>query len=328
MLKNWLVKTSQIRTSFGHISYLSNQNAKSHDATRIVVLKDGAKSIINANDKRAEFRKENKLKGAYRVKNEATSFILSIPRDITQLSDKQWTILSKYVLQELLLHLNHKIDKQNEKYSTANLSSTKKKQPILQNISEEEFFKHCHVVLHDESASSDKKNHLHIIVSNIMNNEVIKPITQTGATYNIKQSFNYAMKKLVNEDHMKYQPNTSVFRPEDEDFSEKKPVEIRPKYFKYASEFKEIFDRVKSKFKEWLNAIHANKKLIVADLAVEISNDINSLENVKNTEVSIIIDTAKIVEKNHNLAEPLKISNKVKTRKRRRRKNKNSQKNN
>ncbi|MCW8834024.1 MAG: hypothetical protein OQK09_13235 [Colwellia sp.] len=334
MLKNWLVKTKAIKTSFGHISYLSNPNAKSHKSTRIVVLRDCAKTIINANDKRAEFRKENKVKGAYRVKNEATSFILSIPRDITQLSDEQWKKLSDHVLNQLWQHVNKKIEINNKKNLISNLKRPHKKQPILNNISMSDFAKHCHVVLHDESANPDNKNHLHIIVSNIINNDVIKPITQLGATYNIKQSFNYAMKKLVNEDHMNYTPKNSVFDGSDKNFTDKKTVFEQPKNYRFSSTVKFIFTRLQKNFNHWLRAVFNKETLKIKEYAEKTATDINELKSNKIDEVTIILETAKTIEKGNTLPDALKITNKVTNnihpRKRRRRKKSknNSPKNN
>jgi len=324
MLKNWLVKTKAIKTSFGHIHYLSNPKTKSHKSTRIVVLRDCAKKIINANDVRAEYRKEKRIKGAYRVKNEATSFILSIPRDITQLSDEQWKKLSDHVLNQLWQHVNKKIEINNEKNLIYNLKRPDKKQPILNNISMGDFAKHCHVVLHDESANPEKNNHLHIIVSNIINNEVIKPITQLGATYNIKQSFNFAMKRLVNEDHMKYTPKNSVFDDNDKSFTDKKGVLEQPKNYRFASTFKFIFARLHANFNNWVQAVFNKETLKAKEYAEKTASDINELKSNKIDEVSIILETAKTIEKLNALSDPLKITNKVtnktQIRKRRRRK--------
>lgn len=327
MLKNWLVKLQQKRQALAHIKYLSNQNAKSHESTRIVILRDNSETLINANDKRAEYRKENKLKGSYRVKNECVSYILSIPSDITQPSDQQWLKLSNHVLSQLWEHINKKIEINNKKNLISNLKNPKKKQPLLQKVSKVDFAKHCHVVLHDESEDPSKNSHLHILISNVVNNEVIKPLSQAGAIYNVKQSFNYAMKKLVNEDHIKYQPKTSIFTGNDTDFSTKKAVEMRPKYYKYASEFKAIFERLKKNFNNWLEAVYLKKTLKIAELAEKTASDIKKLENTKTEEISIILETAKTVEEQHELPELLKITSKVKTtdpRKRRRRKKKQS----
>lgn len=324
MLKNWLVKTKQIQTSFGHLSYLSNPNAKSHKSTRIVVLRDSAKKIINANDIRAEFRKENKIKGAYRVKNEATSFILSIPRDVKQPTQEQFSKLENHVLNQLWQHVNKKIEINNKKNLISNLKRPHKKQPILNKISMSDFAKHCHVVLHDESANLEKKNHLHIIVSNIINNEVIKPITQSGATYNIKQSFNFVMKKLVNEDHMKYTPKHSVFDDNDKNFTDKKPTFEQPKNYRFASKFKFVFTRLQENFNHWLHAVFNKETLKAKEYAEKTATDINDLKSNKIDEITIILETAKTIEKTNALPESLKITNKVtnktQIRKRRRRK--------
>ncbi len=187
-----------------------------------------------------------------------------------------------------------------------------------------DFAKHCHVVLHDESANPEKKNHLHIIVSNIINNEVIKPITQSGATYNIKQSFNFAMKKLVNEDHMKYTPKHSVFDDNDKNFTDKKPTFEQPKNYRFASTFKFVFVRLQENFNYWLQAVFKKETLKAKEYAEKTAIDINDLKSNKIDEITIILEAAKTIEKANALSEPLKITNKVTNnihpRKRRRRK--------
>ena len=323
MLKNWIVKTQSKKRIIGHLKYLMNNHAKSHQATRIVVLRNNAKTIINAKEKRAEYRKDKGLRGGF-VKSEGTSYILSIPRDVTQPSDEQWKKLSNHVLKQLYEHVNKKIKLQNRKNEKFNLNHPTKKQPLVNQISIEDFAKHCHVVLHDETADPDKNNHLHIIVSNIINNDFIKPITQRGATYNIKQSFNFAMKKLVNEDHMKYTPKSSVFDDNDKSFTDKKSVFEQPKNYRFASTVKFIFTRLQENFNHWLRAVFNKEMLKVKEYAEKTATDINELKSNKIDEVTIILETAKTIEKVNALPESLritnKVTNKVQTRHRRRRK--------
>jgi len=323
MLKNWIVKTQNKNKIIGHLKYLMNNNAKSHQATRIVVLRNNAKTIINAKEKRTEYRKGKALKGGY-VKSEATSFILSIPRDIQQLTDAQWKKLSNHVLKQLYAHINKKIVLLNKKNEKFNLKHPTKKQPLVNQISIEDFAKHCHVVLHDETADPDKNNHLHIIVSNIINNDFIKPITQLGATYNIKQSFNFAMKKLVNEDHMKYTPKNSVFQDEDKGFTNKKVIIERPKNYKFSSTFKLIFSRLQDNFNQWLEAVFNKETLKIKDYAEKAAIDINKLKNNKPDEINIILETAQTIEKANALPDKLKITSKVKKRLPRKRKKSNT----
>jgi hypothetical protein len=323
MLKNWIVKTQTKHKVIGHLKYLMNNNAKSHQTTRIVVLRNNAKSIINAKEKRTEYRKDKGLKGGY-VKSEATSFILSIPRDITQLTDAQWKKLSNHVLKQLHAHINKKVILLNIKNEKFNLKHPTKKQPLVNQITIEDFAKHCHVVLHDETAAVDKNSHLHIIVSNIINNDFIKPVTQLGATYNIKQSFNFAMKKLVNEDHMQYTPKSSVFQDEDKDFTEKKKIMERPTNYRFSSTFKLIFIRLQENFNHWLQAVFNKETLKIKDYAEKAASDIKILKNNKTDEINIILETAHTVEKANALSDKLKITSKVKKRLPRRRKKSNT----
>jgi len=300
-----------------------NSNAKSHQATRIVVLRDNAKTIINAKEKRVEYRKEKGLRGGS-IKNESTSIIISLPKDITQLNLEKWKQLSNHVLKQLHEHLNKKIILQNKKNEILNLKKPLKKQPFVNQISLKDFATHCHVVLHDETADPDKSNHIHIIVSNIINNDFIKPITQLGAIYNVKQSVNYAVKKLVHEDHMKYTPKNSVFVEDGDGFTDKKPIFDRPKNYKFASTFKLIFIRLQDNFNNWLQAVFNKETLKIKDYAKKTATDINKLKNNKTDEISIILETAQTVEKANALPDELKITNKVKKRLPRRRKKSNT----
>lgn len=323
MLKNWLVKFQSKHSVISHLKYLMNSNAKSHQATRIVVLRDNAKTIINAKEKRVEYRKGKGLRGGS-IKNESTSIIISLPKDITQLNLEKWKKLSNHVLKQLHEHLNKKITLQNKKNEILNLKNPLKKQPFVNQISLKDFAMHCHVVLHDETADPDKSNHIHIIVSNIINNDFIKPITQLGAIYNVKQSVNYAVKKLVNEDHMKYTPKNSVFVGGDEDFTDKKPILDRPKNYKFASTFKLIFIGLQDNFNNWLQAVFKNETLKIKDYAEKTATDINKLKNNKPDEINIILETAQTVEKANALPDKLKITSKVKKRLPRRRKKSNT----
>lgn len=303
MLKNWFVKHQQKHNVFGHIKYLENENAKSHDGSRIVVLRDNKKTLSEAKEKRAEFRKEMGLRGGG-VKNESSSFILSIPTDVTQLDERQWKTLSNDVIRDLHGHINKKIIKHNEKFKN------NKKQPQIKEITLEDFAKHCHVVLHVENS---KNSHIHLLVSNIINNDYIKPMTQRGASYCIKNTFNSSMKKLVNEDHMDYVPGKTVFENSPVPFSKKKPIEERYKNHEFASRMKSLVNNAYESLNDWITSVFSDDTLKIKEFAEETAYNLNELGNGKKTDVDAVLNLAVTVEKANDLPDSLKISNKVKS---------------
>jgi hypothetical protein len=181
MLKNWIVKTEQIKKKSkglsNYLNYLKDKNRSSHDGTRIVRVLDNARRIFKAVDDRTFYRREKSLRGGG-VRNYATSFVMSLPKDIKQPSDDDWERMGLYAIKKLseAVQIDYKTLKD-----------------------------HSVIVLHSESAK-DKNSHLNIVVSNIINNEVVKGISQLKGTYAVKNSFNYSVKKLLNEDNFDYMP--------------------------------------------------------------------------------------------------------------------------
>ncbi|HCV04990.1 MAG TPA: hypothetical protein DG048_20340 [Pseudoalteromonas sp.] len=180
MIKNWTVKTRQIKKSangfINYINYLKSHTASSHADTHIVVLDDNAKNILAAVDERKHYRKLNRLKGGS-VSNYATSFVMSLPKDIKQPTVKEWHKIGRFAVKQLSKTLN---------------------------IPYEKLLKHSHIVLHKENGS--KNSHLNLVVSNVIDLKVEKKITQFAATHTVKKSFNMSVKKLLNEDNYKYVP--------------------------------------------------------------------------------------------------------------------------
>lgn len=182
MLKNWLVKTKQIKKGLkgflNHSNYLKDQNRISHQNSKIEILHNGSKNIIEEFDNRKLYRKENGLRGGS-VNNLATSFIVSLPTDIKQPTKDQWKQIGLYGI---------------KKIAQAN------------NIDYQELKKISHIVLHDESNGINKPSHIHILVGNILDNKVIKGISQFRSTHAIKKSVNYSVKQLLKEDNNNYTP--------------------------------------------------------------------------------------------------------------------------
>ncbi|MGK0448665.1 MAG: hypothetical protein ACJA2M_002465 [Polaribacter sp.] len=70
----------------------------------------------------------------------------------------------------------------------------------------EKIQKNSIVVLHDESNSIDKSSHIHILVGNVIDGKVVKPISQYQSTYSMKKGFNKAVKHVLKEDNNNYVP--------------------------------------------------------------------------------------------------------------------------
>lgn len=211
MIKNWIVKVKQIRNSgikykykkriadngkityskisgtgrkvnngfINHVNYLKDQNRPSHLKTKITVLLNNANNILNAIEERKQFRRNKGLVGGG-VVNYTTSMVCVIPNNITQPNNlKEWSQIASQVIKDIA-------------------SATKL--PI-QTIK-----KHTHIVLHDESASHDKHSHIHVLISNVINNEVVKSISQRKTTNAVKRGFNKSVKLILNEDNNDYIP--------------------------------------------------------------------------------------------------------------------------
>lgn len=182
MLKNWLVKTKQIKNkSTGlarHVEYLKDKNRSSHKYSNITILNDGAGAILDEVEKRQLYRSQNGIRGGG-VRNYATSFVMSLPRDIKQPKPEEWRKIALYAVKQV---------------AQAN------------GLDFNELRKISHIVLHDESSSPDKASHVHLLIGNVMDNKVIKGITQFRSTHAVKKSFNYSVNRLLNEDNNKYTP--------------------------------------------------------------------------------------------------------------------------
>jgi len=305
MLKNWLVKTKQIKNKekgfINHINYLSDEKRSSHYYSKIVILNNTASNILKAFDDRKAYRQKNGLRGGG-VSNYATTFIMSLPRDIKQPNELEWKKISAHLVKDLAEANNIEVDKMKE---------------------------HCHIVLHDESSSDNKPSHIHVVVSNVIDNQVIKSISQYKSTDTVKKSFNRSVKAVIGVDNNKYQPKQEnvtkmpywAFRQQIAKKAERyikaglKAKELIAESEK-AKKIIEIYDSVKSSFVNWLVDIKTKNS---AELSANALADdvVNMYENddVTALKVDMTIEKFEVEEK---VDEPEKVS--LKVRKRRRRK--------
>lgn len=206
-LKNWTVKTKQIKKKsdglIKHFNYLFNKKRASHFYSEIVDL-NNSKSMLNnilqEIDNRKEYRIENGLRGGG-VSNLATSFVVSIPRDIKQPTNQEWKDIAAITLKQLANDIE---------------------------VPFEKIARRSVIVLHDESNSPSKSSHLHILVSNIIDGQVVKPISQYQGTHSMKKGINKAVKHVLGEDHKNYMPKNKnvgdkpLFVKRDEDYQNKR----------------------------------------------------------------------------------------------------------
>jgi hypothetical protein len=257
MIKNWLVKTKQIKKKekgfLNHVNYLTNNNKPSHEYSKITVLNNGAENILKEHDKRTDFRRRNGLRGGG-VSNFATSLVMSLPRSIKQPTNEEWKKIGLYAIKEI---------------AKAN------------NIDFQKLKNKAHIVLHNESSSTSKSSHLHILISNVIDNEVQKGISQKKTTFTAKKAFNYSVKKLLNEDNNNYTPVNQKMKD--------KPLFIARA--EKAETIMQLFNNFKNDFNNWFNQI-INKKngFVVSLLAEKAAKSFDAFDN-------------EIEHKNNNLSE-------------------------
>ena len=247
-IKNWLVNTKQIKQKqfglFRHFTYLFDKNRPAHYYSKIYDLNKSPEklsNIIYQYENRKNKRKERKLRGGG-VSNLATSFVLALPRDIKQPKNiSEWQRIVKLTLQEL----------------------SDKTQIALDKIVE-----HSVIVLHEESKSRDKPNHVHILVGNIIDGQVQKSLSQFRSTNAMKKGFNQAVKEVLGEDHCSYTPKQKgvgkkpLFIAREEKLNAL-DVEIREKE-------KKLKAKVKPEPKTLQDEYEEQEKALLADLRREI----------------------------------------------------------
>lgn len=283
MLKNWLVKTKQIKKKakgfINHINYLVDNNRVSHEGTIISVLNEASKEIIDEVDKRTLYRQEKGLRGGG-VSNFATSFIVSLPVDIKQPTKEQWRQIGLYGIKKIAESIN---------------------------VDYKDLKKISHIVLHEEK---NKSNHIHVLVGNVLDNQVIKGVSQYKATHAMKKAVNYSVKQLLNEDNRQYTPKAQRVG--------KKPLFMlrAEKALLVMNEFKLFAEKVNS----WAGYLFDKKDAFLASRSA--ANAFDNLEAVAGLKLADkVLEPVEDVEQELELPDFNKVTTKVeKNRKRRRRK--------
>lgn len=274
MIKNWTVKTKQIKKKekglLNHFNYLFNKKRAAHFYSEITDLNnstDKLNNIFNEIEARKEFRRENGLRGGG-VSNLASSFVLSLPRDIKQPTKKEWKKIAAISLKELSKDLDIPFDK-------------------IKNNSV--------VVLHDESNSPSKSSHVHILVSNVIDGKVEKGISQYKGTYAMKKGVNKAVKQVLGVDNKHYAPKDEnvgdkplyAAREDNLNNKEEKLIEsFNNKKAELKADKQEIKD-LKSAFEKSVNFA----KKIMKDWIMSVrNNQKNELEKRAKQSAKVIVD--------------------------------------
>lgn len=178
MIKNWVVKVEQIKVDSidRHKKYLLDEKHENHLKSDISTVFSG-KSFEKAFAERKERLEKEGKPDRSSYKNYATSFVFGPPIDI-QINEKTAKALTGAVVEALADVLG--IDKK-----------------IMQN--------YCVSVLHNEKAP--KKPHFHFLVSNVVNGQFRKELTQHKAKYAIQKVLDREYKRLFKLDRAEYQPD-------------------------------------------------------------------------------------------------------------------------
>jgi hypothetical protein len=169
----------RIKNGFSkHVRYLNDENASSHSFSNIHVIFDKAGNILSSINDRTTYRQENGIRGGG-VLNYSTAMVLALPRDIKQPSLDDWKRIADQLIIDVAKVNNIKID-------------------ILK--------EHTHVVLHDESKSPDKNSHIHVLFPNVLNNVVVKGISQRKTVHAAKMSFNRSVLNVLGVCNTTYTP--------------------------------------------------------------------------------------------------------------------------
>lgn len=266
MLKNWTVKTKQIKRGVNgladHSSYLRDPDRPAHQQTKIEVLHGSPKSIVLAYDQRRKQRQLDGKRGGG-VRNLATSFVLSLPKDIPQPTAIEWKKMMDIVVEELSEAIEEKA---------------------------EDMAKQSFIVLHQEEG--EKNSHVHFLAGNIVNGEFNKKITQYAGTHAVKTGFNKAVKAVMGVDNYEYIPKQKnvkdkplwAIRKERNKEIERKAEEEREKTMQVGKKLvkvKKVFKSYANTLATWFDTEDEKKQ---QRLVKKMQKQINSAFDYKATE--------------------------------------------
>lgn len=328
MIKNWTVTARQIRNSgvkrkfkrkgnkyvatseqgrvvkngfINHVNYLSDKNRPAHLNTQIHVIYDNAKNILSSIHQRQEYRTRNSIRGGG-VVNWATSFCLSLPASF-DVSKPKW----KGVVDQLIQDVS-----------------------ITTGVDVQTIKNHTHAVLHDESQNLDKHSHVHVLIGNVIELEVVKSISQKKTLQKIKNGFNRSVKKFWNVDHNNYIPESQNVKnkplwlarqekllklAEQEIRSEKALAEYHEKIEKAHKGFSLLISKlkkIKKSIEKWSFSFLREQFILAANFAAPLAKELKGLEsNSRSTAENLLTEVRKIEKTMPHAPATAKVTNKV-----------------
>ena len=181
-MKNWIVISKPIKNKriglAKYSRYLVSKTHPNHLTTEIVSVHNSASKFVNTCLK--EVRKRNDLrieakKGGRPISSYAQSFVLSLPEDV-RLEVSEWKKVARCIFKDLALFLE---------------------------IEPVKFKDYCFLNLHIQ-----KNQHLNILISKVIDGNVVRNIQRKAINNILKQSFNVAMKHQIGFDNQTYEPRT------------------------------------------------------------------------------------------------------------------------
>lgn len=180
MIKNWVVKVEQIKVSSidRHKRYLLDQKHENHLSSSILSVYKG-KSFDLAFEERKKRLEEAGRPDRSSYKNYATSFVFGPPGNFT-ISQEQAKKITGSVISAVASAVG---------------------------IEKEILAKYVVSVVHNEK--SPKNSHFHFLISNVVDGEFRKGITQNKAKYAIQKALDVEYKRHFKLDRKSYEPENT-----------------------------------------------------------------------------------------------------------------------
>ena len=197
-MKNWVVISKPIKEQAKglakYLSYLTNPDHKNHkNRTKIIPLFGNNQSlykriIFNVADK--ELKNAKKRKGGRPIASYAQSFVFTLPERVGISPTKQeWAYIAKELIHTLM---------------------------FFTNTDKDEIAKHVFINIHKQ-----ENPHLNLVVSKIIDGNVITELQKKSIVSALKKTFNYAVLNRLKISPHDYQPLTKRNKRYNEDYYQK-----------------------------------------------------------------------------------------------------------
>lgn len=217
------IKKKNNKTLNNTIKYLLNDKHSNHAMTNIIDL-GNARLVRDRIFDEVEYLREKKSVG---VSNIASSFVLVLPADLYHPSKNEWNDIYNRTIENFTRLVNSDFEKKQKellKKDILKMSERQKKEHELnknrfsQRLSANDLKYLSTAVIHDDRnkplvVGKTNGSHLNIVMSNVVNSEVIKYFTQKGGLEAMKKAYTQAVKETLNLDCNLYVPYES--RPND-----------------------------------------------------------------------------------------------------------------